>query len=385
MGDPFIAVYPEPGVIFERGSGVYLFDTSGRRYLDFLAGIAVVSLGHSNPGVTRALQAQLAKLGHVSNYFRTPPQIEAAEALTSRFDFECQVFFVNSGTEANEAAIKLIRRARPSRRKIVTFAGGFHGRTMGSLSATGWGDRNQPFAPLLPGVITIPFNDPGALKSAVQDPEVGGILFEAIQGEAGVRPMSRELAETVKEVARECDLLVAVDEVQAGLGRTGRWFGYQHYGLEPDIIALAKALGNGFPVGAMVARNEVASAFKTGDHGSTFGGNPLAGTAIVAVLDGLDSLLAPERAGLLGAELMQMVGKLPLVKAVEGMGLMIGVELTLPLAPKVYRRALELGLVINYTSPTRLRLLPPLVISTEEIDAGVQILGEAISSTGGEL
>ncbi len=385
MRDPFIDVYPQPGAIFERGSGVYLFDTSGRRYLDLLAGIAVVSLGHSHPGVTQALQAQLAKLGHVSNYFRTPPQVEAARRLTGRFDFDCRVFFANSGTEANEAAIKLIRKARPSRRTIITFEGGFHGRTMGSLSATGWGARNQAFAPLLPGIVTVPFNDPGALRRAAQEPEVGGILLEAIQGEAGVRPMAEELAETVKEVAAEHSLLVAVDEVQAGLGRTGRWFGYQHYGLEPDVVTLAKALGNGFPVGAMVAREEVASAFATGDHGSTFGGNPLAGTAILAVLEGLEAIVAPERAELLGVQLRQRLEELPLVKAVEGMGLMVGVELTEPVAQKVYHQALELGLVINYTSPSRLRLLPPLVISASEIGAGVEILGEAMRAVGGAL
>jgi predicted acetylornithine/succinylornithine family transaminase len=378
MNDYLMPTYPQPQAVFERGSGVYLYDSEGRRYLDFLAGIAVVSLGHCHPRIKEAIATQSSKLMQVSNFFTTEATLAAAYDLVNLVGWpDGKVFFANSGAEANEAAIKLLRKARPGG-VIVTFSGAFHGRTLGALSATGDQRKKTPFEPLLPGFLEVAFNDASALAKALSQPEVSSVLLEVVQGEAGVYPLSPDVAEVLRTAQRQRGVLVVVDEVQTGMGRTGEWFGYRHFGLEPDAITLAKALGNGFPVAALVARGELGEAFSPGDHGSTFGGNPLASAVVSAVIEEMKAQDMPMRSAQLGLLLAKQLRELPGIKQVEGLGLMIGAELEKPLAKQVVSRALSLGLILNTTGPSRLRLLPPLIINEPNITEGLELLRQAI-------
>jgi len=379
---------PRP-VSFVRGEGCFLFDEEGRRYLDFLSGIAVCALGHAHPKVAAAVAAQAAQLVHVSNFFGNPVGLEAARRIDRLVSRACggpaegglgQVFFANSGAEANEAAIKLARRYGGSRREIVAALGGFHGRTLGALAATGQPAKQEPFRPLPEGFRHVPYGDVEALAAAV-DERTAAVFLEAVQGEAGVIVPPDGYLIAARRICDRAGALLMVDEVQCGLGRTGRWFGFEHDGVVPDVVTLAKALGNGVPIGACWARREVAAAFRPGDHGSTFGGQPLAAAAALATLQEIEGCRLPERAAEAGARLMVGLRQLPGVVGVRGRGLLVGALLAPDVAAaEIARRCLAHGLVVNAIGADVLRLAPPLVVADDEIDLGLELLGAAIAN-----
>jgi acetylornithine/N-succinyldiaminopimelate aminotransferase len=383
-----MATYAPPTVTFVRGAGTELFDSEGKRYLDFLSGLAVTSLGHAHPAVAAALAEQASTLLHVSNLFGNEVGPQVASTIDRLIgDGEAaggQVFFCNSGAEANECAIKLVRRARPGRYGIVAAVGSFHGRTLASLAATGQPDKQVPFAPMPPGFLHVPFGDIEALASAASDRQIGAVLLESTQGEGGVVPAPPGYLKAVRGLCDELGLLMVVDEVQTGLGRTGRWFGFQHAGIMPDIVTLAKALGNGVPIGACWAAADVASAFQPGDHGSTFGGQPLATAAARAVLAVLQEIDAPRLARERGAKLTAAASAVAGVASVRGTGLLLGLVLAPGLDAKAVAAAcLDAGLVINAPVPGVLRLAPPITVSEGELDEGVSILSAVLSKAAG--
>ena len=377
--------YRDPPVTFERGHGTELWDTEGRRYLDFLSGLAVTSLGHSHPRVHAALTEQAGTLLHVSNLFGNVhgPVVAATldRLIGGGTEAGGQVFFTNSGAEANECALKLARRwAGPGRHVVVSTWDAFHGRTLATLTATGHPDKHAPFAPLPEGFEHVDYDDLAALEAACDAERVGAVLLEPILGEAGVvMPSSDYLAGAV-ELCRARGILLMVDEIQTGLGRTGSWFCFQQAGISPDVVTMAKALGNGVPVGACWARAEVAAAFGPGDHGSTFGGQPLAMAAARAVLDTMIDIDAPALARVAGERLRAGLVKLPGVTGVRGLGLLLGVELASPCAAAVVDEALARGLVTNAPRADTIRLAPPLTVSAEQIDEGLVLLGEALAA-----
>jgi acetylornithine aminotransferase len=365
-------------VRFTEGSGASLFDTDGRRYVDLVAGIAVASVGHAHPVVVQAISQQSARLMHVSNLYETDPAERLAERLQALSGMRS--FFCNSGAEAVEAAIKLARLWGAGRGidepAIVAAEGGFHGRTFGALAATGQPAKRDRFAPMLQGFGHVPYGDTGALESAM-GPRVAAVLLEAVQGEAGVVVPPAGYLEEVREMCDRWGALLIIDEVQTGLGRTGRWFGYQHADIEPDVVCLAKALGGGLPIGACLARPEVAELFVHGDHGSTFGGGLVQCSAALAVLDVIEDQSLIERSALLGASLkldLQVIFGASAV--VRGLGLMIGIEFDVPIARRVAERCLERGVLVNDATPYVCRLTPPLVIGAEELSIATSALGE---------
>jgi predicted acetylornithine/succinylornithine family transaminase len=379
-----MATYAPPTVTFVRGAGSLLWDDTGREYLDFLCGLAVTSLGHAHPAVAEAVCTQAQTLLHVSNLFGTVPQREVARTLDRLIDAgPGRVFFCNSGAEANECALKLARKWGGHGRHVVISAyGSFHGRTLATLHATGQPAKHEPFQPLPEGFRHVAWRDLDALGSALE-PAVAGVLLEPVQGEGGVNPGGREYFEGVRRLCDERGALLILDEVQTGLGRTGRWFGFQHYGIRPDVVTVAKALGNGVPIGACWARDDVAAAFKPGDHATTFGGQPLAAAAARAVLAVMEAEDVPGRARAAGAYLTAALEKLPQVAAVRGQGLLVAAELTEGKdAGLVAAAALDAGLVINAVTPTALRLAPSLLVTEAEIDRAVGILGGALDSVG---
>jgi acetylornithine aminotransferase len=363
-----------------RGEGCRIWDADGREYLDFLAGVAVNNLGHCHPKVVAALRKQAGELIHCSNYYHIPNQIELAEFLCSH-SFGDKAFFCNSGAEANEAAIKLARKFSrekfgADRYEIITAIASFHGRTMATVSATGQEKVQKFFDPLLHGFRHVPFNDAAALRQAV-GPNTCAVMLEPIQGEGGVVIPSADYFRDVRRICDEQKLLLIFDEVQVGLGRTGKLFAYEHFGIAPDIMTLAKALAGGAPIGAMLARDEIAASFGPGTHGSTFGGNPLVTAAALAAMriiveDGI--LNRTEEIGdyLLG-ELELLKERFPFVKDVRGIGLMIGMELSVP-AGDIVKRGLERGLLLNVAQDTVLRFVPPLIVTKQEIDTMIGIL-----------
>jgi acetylornithine/N-succinyldiaminopimelate aminotransferase len=375
--------YPPPPVTFVRGEGSYLFDGHGRRYLDCLSGLAVTSLGHAHPAVAAALHHQASTLLHVSNLFGTEPGPEVARTLDLLVgDGEPaggQVFFCNSGAEANECAIKLARRRgkHVGRHVVVSAYGSFHGRTLATLHATGQPAKHEPFQPLPEGFRHVAWHDLDALAAAL-DPDVAAVLLEAVQGEGGVNPASRAYLQGVRRVCDERGALLIVDEVQTGLGRTGRWFAFQHLGVQPDVVTMAKALGNGVPIGACWARAAVASAFEPGDHATTFGGQPLATAAARAVLAVMQAENVPERAARAGARFRERLEALPSVAGVRGLGLLLAVELSGRDARDVNGALLDAGLVANAVTPTALRLAPSLLISDDEIDEATTIIEKVL-------
>ncbi|MBV9661246.1 MAG: aspartate aminotransferase family protein [Acidimicrobiales bacterium] len=376
--------YPPQPVTFVRGEGSILWDDQGKRYLDFLGGLAVTSLGHSHPAVGHALCEQSQTLLHVSNLFGTQPQREVAAILDRLVNAgEGRVFFCNSGAEANEAAIKLARKwAGPGRHVVVSAYGSFHGRTLATLHATGQPSKHEPFQPLPEGFRHVAWQDTADLEKAL-GPSVAAVLLEPVQGEGGVNPAGAEYFRAVRELCDERGILMMVDEVQTGLGRTGKWFGFQHYGVRPDVISVAKALGNGVPIGACWARADVAGAFVPGDHATTFGGQPLATAAARAVLATMQAEDVPRRALEAGAYLTSRLEPLPGVKNVRGLGLLIAVELQEGhAAGDAAGRALEAGLVVNAVTPTALRLAPSLLVTREEMDEAVAILRGVLGGTG---
>src|SRR5579862_8044506 len=330
--------YAEPPVTFVRGEGSWLWDTEGRRYLDFLSGLAVTSLGHAHPDVAAALAEQASTLVHVSNLFGNTVGPEVAVTLDRLVGGGIeraggQVFFTNSGAEANECALKLARKwAGPGRHVVVSTWDAFHGRTLATLHATGQPEKHAPFAPLPEGFEHVPYDDLAALDSACDPARVAAVLIEPIQGEAGVIAPSSDYLTGVRELCTERGILLMVDEIQTGLGRTGQWFAFQHTGIEPDVVTMAKALGNGVPIGACWARAEVAAAFSPGDHGSTFGGQPLAAAAARATLAVMEAEDVPARAAERGRYLADQLRALPGVSSVRGQGLLLAAVLPGPYA-----------------------------------------------------
>jgi acetylornithine aminotransferase len=346
-----------------RGEGCIVWGSDGTRYLDFLAGIAVNALGHAHPAFVEAVSRQAATLAHVSNYFASPPQLALAERLL-RLSGGDRVYFGNSGAEAIEAAIKLARRT--GRPRILALEASFHGRTMGSLSVTGKPALRAPFEPLLPGIEHLPPTIE-ALGAAL-GPDVAALVVEPIQGEAGVVDLPEGYLEAARRLTREHGALLILDEIQTGAGRTGTWFAFQQHGIVPDALAFAKGVGGGIPIGGLIAFGEAAELLTAGQHGSTFGGNPLATATADAVLAEI------ERAGLLdnaarrGAQLREALSRMPGVAEVRGRGLLIGVGLERPVANEVFRAALARGLIVNAPNDTTIRLAPPLIIGDAEVD-----------------
>lgn len=369
-----------------RGEGARVFDHQGRSYLDFLSGISVVSLGHSPDVVARAVSEQAHKLMHVSNIFANEVGPKVAFLIDALIRGganplpQGKVFFANSGAEANEAAIKLARKYGRSRGKyhIVSALGSFHGRTMGALSATGQRAKQESFEPLLPGFTHVPWSDLSALRKAIT-PETVGIMLEPIQGEAGVIDPGADYLSEVSQLCTERDLLLIMDEVQTGFARTGKWFGFQHYRVLPHIITMAKALGSGMPISACWAVSDVANSFEAGDHGTTFGGQPLATSAALATIKELIEINAPDRALALGIELADRLVGLDGIEYVSGSGLLRGVKLSKPIAKQVANRTLELGLILNPIGDSIIRLAPPIVVSSSEIQEACNIFVQAVS------
>ena len=378
---PLMPTYGAPTVQFVRGEGVRLWDRDGKEYLDFLAGLAVVGLGHAHPEIADAIAEQARTLTHVSNLFGTVPGAEVAMTLDRLLGGGGQVFFSNSGAEANECAIKLARKwGGHGRYQVVSAYGSFHGRTLATLHATGQPAKWEAFQPLPDGFRHVVWNDLDALEAAI-DPTVAAVLLEPVQGEGGVNPATAAYFEGVRRLCDERGVLFMVDEVQTGLGRTGEWFGFQHFGVEPDVVTLAKALGNGMPIGACWARRDVAAAFEPGDHATTYGGQPLAAAAALAVLGVMEREHAPTLAEHAGTHLRRALLDLEAVVEVRGLGLLLAAELAPGIdARAVVADALAAGLVLNAVTPTALRLAPPLVVSADEIDEGVALLASVLAA-----
>ena len=380
-----VDVYGCLPLAFARGHGAYLYDADGNRYLDFFCGLAVTSLGHGNPRVVRAIKEQAEKLTHVSNVFHTEPTARLVEKLATHFG-DGKVFLGNSGAEANEAAIKLARRwgsdAGGGRFEILTTLGSFHGRTLATVSATGQERYHQGFQPLMPGFRFTPFDDLAALERARRD-ETVGVMVEPIQGEGGVVVPRADYLKRVREWCDRNKLLLILDEVQTGMGRTGKFFAFEHAGIKPDIVTLAKALGGGLPIGAMIARAEIASSFTPGSHGSTFGGNPVACAAAVAVIDALEQDGVLENASSVGAYMLERLAKFARscdrIVEVRGLGMIIGAVLKHDARP-IVEECLKNRLLVNGTAGNVLRLLPPLNLTREEADAGLAIIENAFKN-----
>ena len=366
-----LPTYPATRVTFVEGDGVWLLDHAGRRYLDFAGGIAVVGLGHRHPAPLAAAHAQLDKLWHASNLYGTEPARVLARRLSDRFG-GAQAFFCNSGAEANEAALKYARKAT-GKPGVIALEQSFHGRTTGSLSVTGQPAKRAAFEPLMPGARFARPNDIESLQAAASD-DVGLVLVEPVLGEGGVIPLEPAFLAAAAELAEKLGALLAFDEVQTGMGRTGSFFAFEQLGVRPQLVTLAKALANGLPIGCLLVADDAAGAFQPGDHGSTFGGNPVICAAGVAVCDAIDDeLLEQVRAN--GERLQAGLALLPGVVEVRGAGLLVGAELDGPVQP-IIDAALDAGLVCLSSGPNVLRLAPPLVVTADEVDRAIEILVE---------
>ncbi len=374
---------PAP-VAFVRGEGAYLWDADGRRYLDFVSGIAVCGTGHCHPRVVEAIRQQAGRLLHTSNLYCIPAAAQLARRLVE-LSFAERCFFCNSGAEANEAAIKLarkwaLRHGKPGR-TIITALNSFHGRTLATVTATGQEKYSKNFQPLPPGFKYVPYNDIDALRAAI-DEDVCAVMLEPIQGEGGVVVPSDDYLPAVRELCDDRGVLLILDEVQTGVGRTGRWFAYEHAGIEPDIMTLAKGLASGVPIGACLARGEAAEAFEPGDHASTFGGNYLACAAALATLEVIEEEGLVENAARVGAYLQERLRELgesdtSAIAGARGRGLLIAALLKQPRAKEIEQRCRERGLIVNALGEDKLRLAPPLIIGRAEADEALEILAEA--------
>ena len=365
-----------PSAELVRGEGAYVWDSEGKKYLDFLSGIAVNSLGHAHPVLVEAVSRQIATLAHVSNYFATPPQLELAERLRrlSGAGERGRVYFANSGAEAIEAAIKLARRT--GRPRILSLQNSFHGRTMGALSLTGKASLREAFEPLLPNVSHLE-STIEALEKAM-GPDVAALIVEPIKGEAGVIDLPVGYLAAAREITASHGALLIIDEIQTGAGRTGEWFGFQHDGIVPDAIVAAKGIGGGVPIGALVTFGEASDLLIAGQHGSTFGGNPLVTAASNAVLGEIERAGLVENAARRGEELNAAIAGLPLVDEVRGKGLLIGVGLSSPVASAVVTEAAARGLIINAPNDSSIRLAPPLIIGDAEVAEFVEKFASAL-------
>ncbi len=371
-----LGVFGRPQLVLARGEGCYVWDADGRRYLDLLAGIAVNALGHGHPAVVDAVTRQARDGIHISNFFASPAQIALAERLLAVADAPdgSRVFFANSGTEAIEAAVKLARRT--GRPEIVAMEGAFHGRTTGALALTHKAAYREPFEPLLPGIVHVPYAEPDALRAAVGE-RTAAVVLEPVQGEAGVVVPPPGYLTAVRDITRDAGALMVVDEIQTGIGRTGRWFAFQEEDVVPDAVTVAKGLGGGVPVGALITFGpDVSALLGPGQHGTTFGGNPLAAAAGLAVLATIDAQGLLDHVTATGAHLAARIAELghPLVSGVRGRGLLRAVTLTEPIAAQAMAAAREAGFIVNAVQPDALRLAPPLVITAEELDTFVDAL-----------
>ena len=371
---------PSPLTLLTRGEGAYVWDADGKRYLDFLAGIAVNSLGHGHPALIEAVTRQISSLAHVSNYFATEPQIALAENLRriTGAGERGRVYFGNSGAEAIEAAIKLARR-NGQNKKILALTNSFHGRTMGSVSLTGKPVLRDPFLPLLPGIEHIETTIE-ALENSI-GPDVAALVLEPIKSEAGVVDLPTGYLQRARELTRQHGVLLILDEIQTGIGRTGSWFAFQQHGIVPDAIAVAKGLAGGVPIGALVTFGDASDLFTTGQHGSTFGGNPLATAAGNAVIAEIERAGLIENAATRGAQLREAIAGKPLVAELRGSGLLIGVGLTEPVAAHVATKALELGLIVNAPNDSSIRIAPPLIIGDAEVAEFTDLFTQALEAT----
>ncbi len=379
-----MGTYSPAPVVFVRGEGSLLFDDEGRRYLDFVSGLAVTSLGHAHPDVARALSAQASTLLHVSNLYENALAGEVAATIDrlvggGEEPAGGQVFFCNSGAEANECALKLARKwAGPGRHVVVSTWGSFHGRTLATLTATGQAAKHAPFEPLPEGFVHVPYDDLGAMAAALDPATVGAVLVEPVQGEGGVVVPSSDYLAGLRRLCTERGILLMCDEVQTGLGRTGHWFAFQAQPLRPDVVTVAKALGNGVPVGACWARAEVAAAFAPGDHATTFGGQPLAMSAARATLEVMEREQVPVRAQRSGARLRSGLATLPGVVEVRGEGLLLAARIASPAAAEVAAAALRRGLLVNAVRPDALRVAPSLLVEDEIVDEALVLLDAAL-------
>lgn len=368
--------YGTPVLELVSGKGATVTDSKGDQYLDFLAGIATNVLGHAHPAIVKAVTKQITTLGHVSNFYAHPNVIALAERLVKMTgDKSARVFFCNSGAEANEAALKLSRKT--GRTRIVATKDSFHGRTMGALSLTGQPAKSKAFKPLIKGVTHLPYGDMGAMLKKVNK-KTAMVIVEPIMGEAGVIVPPHGYLQALRELCDETGALLVFDCVQTGMGRTGDWFGYEYSGIKPDVITLAKGLGGGLPLGAMIALGAAADLFQPGDHGSTFGGNPVATAAGLAVIETIESKSLLTRVGEVGLELMADLALIEGVKSVRGAGLLIGIEFTAPIAKQVAAQCQNNGVLVNGNSETVIRIAPPLIVTDRDVAKFLKVFTESV-------
>ena len=369
--------YGKPPITLVKGKGVLVTDADGKTYMDFLGGIATNILGHAHPAIVKAVTKQVSVLSHVSNFYAHPNAIALAEKLTAMTGDKCaKVFFCQSGAEANEAALKLSRRTGKVR--VVAAQGAFHGRTMGALSLTGQPSKREPFLPLIKGVKHVPFGDIDAMRKAVSK-KTAMVIIEPIMGEAGVIVPPADYLQELRKLCDKNGALLVIDAVQTGMGRTGDWFGYEYSGITPDVITLAKGLGGGLPLGAMIALGKAAELFQPGDHGSTFGGNPVTTAAGLAAIEFIESKKILSKVEKQGAHLIQELGLIPGVKEVRGAGLLLGIELESLKASDVSDAMREAGVLVNAANATTIRIAPALIVSDVQITKFIAIFKKVIA------
>jgi acetylornithine aminotransferase len=372
----FLNNYGTPAIELVEGEGVIVKDSQGNIYLDFLSGIAVNSLGHAHPVIINAVSDQIKKLSHTSNFYANEPAIKLAEKLIAITNFDAKVFFCNSGTEANEAAIKLSRRT--GRKQLIAANNSFHGRTMGSLSITGQSAKQKPFEPLIGDVRFIDINTKSGVRKIKR--KTAAVFLESIQGEGGVTPCDDEFLQSVRNRTIKSKTLLVMDEVQTGLGRTGKWFGYEESGIKPDVITLAKGLGGGLPMGAMLVTGEAKELFEPGQHGSTFGGNPIVARAALATIEFIEKESLLVNATNMGQLLIKLISQIDEVTEVRGRGLLLGVGLKNLLAKDVELECRKLGLLLNAVTESTLRLAPALIVNIEQVKRCAEIIEDAIKN-----
>lgn len=372
----FLNNYGTPTIELVEGEGVVVKDSQGNIYLDFLSGIAVNALGHAHPAVIDAVSKQIRKLSHTSNFYANEPAINLAEKLIAISNLDAKVFFCNSGAEANEAAIKLSRRT--GKKNLIAANNSFHGRTMGSLSITGQLTKQKPFKPLLSDVQFIDINSKSGVRKIRR--KTAAVFLESIQGEGGVTPCTSEFLKAVRAKTIKTKSLLVMDEVQTGLGRTGQWFGYENAGITPDVVTLAKALGGGLPMGAILVTGEAKELFEPGQHGSTFGGNPVVASAALATIDVIEKENLLENSLNMGELLIKLINQIDGVTEVRGRGLLLGVELTELAAKDVELECRKMGLLLNAVTEKTLRLAPALIVNIEQVKRCSEIIDDAIKS-----